>query len=273
MPVGVVLTDESRKMKQILGFLVAVVGILGAMPAGATQWTSSSGVSSAGDEYTITVGGQSVLVRAYSTKTTAGGQSGTFSSAAEVKVFSEGFGVDNKGGPSGTQDGGEASFPEWGVDNAGLYDLLVFELPNAGMTLEGLGLGWAEDAAGTDISVFFGGNALGAGYNFSNACFTGCANSGSGASAIGLLTSTNLGFTRVDLDNVAVGSPINPGIVAKGQYLAVSGSLLPPPHSQGDDKFKVNMIKASKAPLPGTLALLGLGLVGLGYTRRLAVKV
>ena len=240
-------------MKKTVEVVAMAFATLVAGSAGATMWTSFSGVSDEGTEYTITASdGTKVLVRAYST-TTLGSQSGNFNSLADVKVFpgTEGFGINNKQGV----DAGEASFPEWGVDNKDLYDLLVFELPKAGMTLEKLSLGWAE--AGSDISVFFGGNGLGSGYNFSNTCFTGCT-TGSSLSA--------LGFTQVNHSNVAVNTELTPGNPNTGRYVAISGSLVTSP---GDDKFKVNMIKASGGvPTPGTLALLGLGLVGMGSLRR-----
>ena len=249
-------------MKKSVEFVAMAFATLVSGAASATMWTShSSTLSTAGDEYTITVDGQSILVRAYSTKT-AGSQSGTFSSSAIVKTFPdlEGFGIDNK---LTGQDIGEASFPEWSVDNLQLYDLLVFELPQAHMKLEGLALGWAD--TGTDISVFFGGNALGAGYDFSNACFTGCANSiNPSPNTTPGTTLSSLGFSKVNIDNAAVMTELNPGHTNTGRYVAISGSL---DTSVGNDKFKVNMIKAS-VPTPGTLALLGLGLLGMGALRR-----
>jgi hypothetical protein len=183
--------------------------------AGATQWLSGSGVSG-GNE--ITVQGPNltiptVNVRAYSTLT-LNSQRGNFSSAEQVLQFSgtEGFGIDNT---LSAIDASETTTP---VDNAQLWDVLVFEMP-----LDSLRLGWLT---GADISVFYGGNDLGAGYDFSKACFTGCTTSGTGVNAIGALTSAGMAFQQVNLDNVTVGSAFNPaGLDNSGRHRVVSGSL------------------------------------------------
>jgi hypothetical protein len=166
-----------------------------------------------------------VLVRAYSTQT-LNSQSGTFSSAALITTFSgtEGFGINNT---LSAIDSGETTSPEWGVDNAQLYDVMVFELPSSGWTLDSLGLGWAN-TTGTDISVFLRGNDLGAGYDFSKACFTGCTTSGTGVNAIGALTSAGMGFQQVNLDNVAVGSPIDPNLNNQGDIWLFPARSSPP---------------------------------------------
>jgi len=137
--------------------------------------------------------------------------------------------------------------------------VLVFELPDAGFDLEAFKLGWAQEGSTyngkADISAFFGGNNLGANYNFSNACFSGCASN---------LTSAAMGFTDISSlianggSNVPVNTTMNIAGTQSGRYLVMAGQL-----GGSNDNFKLEMIKASvlvppTLPEPAGLALFSL---------------
>jgi hypothetical protein len=271
-----------RQLKRGLGFLALAGGVAFAMPAVATQWLSSGAVGTGPTpQMSMTVGGQTVLVRAYSTKTastTSSTASNGLFQTANLFKYSGGFGITNT---VGSADAYEGTQPEHAIDNNQIFDVLVFELPLAGMDLEAFRLGWASEVSApdqtvnnhADIKAYFGGNNLAAGYNFANTCFTGCATP--------LATGTgNLGF--VDLNplitvsnpsdptggnNVPSGTDVTIAGAQSGRYLVMSGAL-----GGTNDNFKVNMIQATgtttQTPEPGTLALMALGLFGLVALKR-----
>lgn len=260
-----------------MGFLAAAVAAIFAMPAMAVQWLSQGAVQIDANTWSMTVGGQTVLAHAYSTRTASGtssiASSGLFANTPTMAMFSgAGFGIGN----NIVGDTSEGTPPEHAVDNNQIFDVIVFELPAAGFDLEAFRLGWAQEgtiSGQADLSVFFGGNALGANYDFTQTCFSGCAS---------VLTSAAKGFTDITsilrrADNNALlttgdtNVPANIDILANGtqsgRYLVMTGAL-----GGSNDNFKVEMLRASggtgTAPVPGTLALLGLGLVGLASVRR-----
>ena len=256
----------SLKTNRILGPLSALaIGLLSAFPAAATQWSwdAANAVYVDANTWKITSNGQSVLVHAYSTASTSNPLNGNFTTTnVELNRFDPGgFGIDNN------NDTGEGSSPEHAVDNNQLYDVLVFELPDKNFDFRGsvwAGRKRGVQAGQADVSVFFGGNDLGANYDFKNACFVGggCANSGTGSNAKGDLS--YLKFTeQLSSENTPINQFVSDGgDTTKGRYVVMTGLL-----GGTNDSFKPNLLVASHVPVPGTLALLGLGLLGLGVRR------
>ena len=272
-----------RHLKHGLGPLALSIGVSFAMPATATQWLSSGAAGNAA-QMTMTVGGQTVKVRAYSTQTpsstSATASAGNFTNA-QLMLYGGGFGITN----NIIGDANEGVAPEHATDNNQIFDVLVFELPTAGFDLDAFRLGYATEAVfpsttvtgEADISAFFGGNSLGADYNFSNACFSGCTGTNKALTGTGGLGFTDITahVTRTDTNVLLGPAPDNnapsgidlaaPGNQGPGRYLVLTGAL-----GGSNDNFKVDMLKATAIPVPepGTIALLGLGLLGLVTLRR-----
>lgn len=280
-----------RRIKAGLEFLALSAGVAFAMPAVATQWLADSASSathaSCGStsstlcQMTIGTGTNQIKVRAYSTSIISGTSTATTSNNPWVganlfEYTGNGFGISNV---FTSTDTGEGSTPEHAVDNNQIQDILVIELPASGFDVENFMLGWAHEGSwsGTpnghaDVRAYFGGNSLGANYDFTNACFTGCTVGSN-------LTDGFLGFTEITSamnttntatgNNIAVNTTTNFNGVQSGKYLVLTGAL-GAGDGGGNDFFKVKSISGSPGvlPAPGTLALLALGLFGLVTLRR-----
>ena len=105
-------------------------------------------------------------------------------------------------------------------------------------------------------------------YNFSNVCYQNCTLGGQTLAQLGIVDITNT------LANGGQNQPVDTNLAFNsnqpGKYLVVSGRL-----NDDDDYFKLNKLVATlmtkppgQTPEPGTLAIMGLGLLGLLSVRR-----
>ena len=273
-------------MHQIKGvWLLAMAAAVFAMPAAATEWTFPStntnvtvtdcggGATSCKYSFLSTTGNLTLKVHAFSTASNSSpnsNPSGTWKNA-NLQNYSGDFGITNL-----VSDANECvgCSPEHAVDNDGAYDIMVFELPT-GMTwdIEGFRLGWASESGNgvsADVQTWIGGGQ--AAIDFTQVCFTGCAKplvSGTGNLGFKDITSAMQGVTYNGGDNnVPEGQTITFAGTQSGRYLVMSGKL-----GDSKDAFKPEYLKAfgttiTQTPLPGTLALLGLGFAGLVAARR-----
>jgi hypothetical protein len=275
-----------RHSKGVFGLLATAVVAACALPAGATEWTfpttntnvtvtdCGGGATSCKYGFSSNTGGLALKVHAFSTANNTSPNSnppGTWKTA-NLQNYGGDFGITNLVG-----DAGEGTSPEHAVDNDGAYDIMVFELPT-GMTwdIEAFRLGWASESGNmvsADVQTWIGGGQ--AAIDFTQVCFTGCAAplvSGTGNLGFKDITSAMQGVTYNGLNgpgdnNVPEGQTISFAGTQSGRYLVMSGKL-----GDSKDSFKPEYLKAfgtpTQTPLPGTLALLGLGLAGLVAARR-----
>lgn len=289
-----------RHMTRVLGYVAMAVAASVAMPAAATQWdstgASAAGTGSAGAcattgystlncQMTVGTGTTQLKVRAYSTRTANAAGDGSIGTttgnwrAANLMVYSGGFGIMN----AVSGDINESVSPEHATDNDQVVDVLVYELPAGELwDIDAFRLGWAQDGqtySGTaDITAWFGGSNLASDFNFSTVCFSSCDAGGTTLASLGGGFSDITGFinnaagTAGTDNNIAVDTIQNFSGVQTGRYLIMTGRL-----GDDDDHFKMNMLKATpkppgQTPAPGTVVLLGLGLIAMGSLRRRLVR-
>lgn len=260
-----------------LASVASVASVLAATDASAIQyeWSFSSGSNAAGTKvaacgpdssptacqmtFTSLSGSEVMKARAYSTPTasssdTAPGYSGNFLAADIYKWGGSGLGIGNRVSGDANDCIGSCN-PEHSVDNQQVYDVMVFEAPNAYFDFEALSIGWYNNDS--DMRIFVGGNDLGANFDFTGMCFTGC-----GSSIMGSSAWTDLG-TISDFHSASGGTK-SLNTTATGRYLVVSGAL-----GQKNDYFKIDGLKGTQqTPEPQTLALLIGGLAIMGTLAR-----
>ena len=282
-------------MLVVVGTLSFVAGM-----ANATQFTwntggsldAGTGTSCAGGvacktTFTSTSGGLTLTAQAYSTDVTPSG--GANWDEAKIATYSGGIGITN------VHDSNDTSVPYHAIDNSGVKDVLVFQLPT-GFTWnpKAFEIGWEYTAANgkpatftadSDVHAFVGNTTpTGSSFDFRNACFSTTKCTGTTLASMGFTDITS-GIPAVSGGTASPGGaslagglnvPANVSVplntLNTGRYLVLSGDF-----SSSDDFFKINQFVANsvtKVPAPGTLALFALGLLLLslfrGHSRRLA---
>jgi len=275
-----------KYLTRCASFLAAVTAATFAIPAQAALWEWSfpsagcDNVAVCSFNSTFGTSSQTLKIHAFSTPTlaTSGGlapQTGNWK-AGKIYNYDGNLGITN----TVANDIGEGGSPEHAVDNNQVYDIMIFELPKGfEWDIEAFRLGWAHEGEGcgtgcpsgaADIQAWFGGGE--STIDWTQVCFSGCTGTaktltGTGATALGFKDVTDYMLSPAGSpgdNNVPAGYkiPFDQTVSAtqNGRYLVMTGAL-----GQKLDAFKPEMIKAdgNKIPLPGTLALLGLGLFGL----------
>lgn len=295
-------TSHAVGMLVVVGTLSFIAGM-----ANATQYTwntggslsPGSGTDCAGPgtvkcktTFTSTSGGLTLTAQSYSTHATSGTGSANWDEA-NIATYSGGIGISN------VHDSNDTSVPYHAIDNSGVKDVLVFELPT-GYTWNpnAFKIGWeyttAEGkpnsfSADSDVKAYIGNTepAGGGSFDFRNACFSATNCAGTTLASLGFTditpgipvvsggTMSPDGASAAGGQNVPANVSVPLNTLNTGRYLVLSGDL-----TSSNDFFKINQLIANgvtQVPAPGTLALFALGLLLLfrfrGHSRPASLNI
>jgi hypothetical protein len=239
----------NRFVPVIGGAMLALGAMTAPAAAASLQWTLEGSNSGSQSQLTFDAIGPAtddVRARGYYERTVSGS-----------KRFYKGS-VARYDGGLGIFSNGESGSPQHAVDGNGYDEYLLLEFDSNDYLLTSFQIGWKSGDA--DIEVWVGGNDLGPGFDLNTYDLALC---GGWCNRADL---GSLGFTKINVfQNVVVDNWNAVNTSLTGRYVIIAAE-----YGESDDYFKVSGIKGEEIeiPEPATIALLGSGLLGIGYLRR-----
>lgn len=148
--------------------------------------------------------------------------------------------------------------PDHAIDNIKNRDFVLLDFGQL-MDLSSFSIGWK--GGDSDMSFLFAPET----WDMSSMPLYNPTTGQSNGTSINDLIASQ--WSRQNFDNVGLNSSVSFASGTRSRYALVSGAL-----GSTNDAFKFKTITATAVPIPGTLALVGLGLGVLGWTRRSANK-